>query len=137
MAQKSNVPPNVPRGEDRNPASQENARAHAAVEDDEPLEWGDHRYADWEQDSPGAYRGLGPKGYERSDAGLKEIICERLTESPHIDASRITVEVKRQQVNLSGFVRSYRMKQAVQDLVESCRVSGIDNRLEVPEEKQT
>src|SRR5262249_30469691 len=37
-----------------------------------------------------SYRGRGPKGFARTDERLKEIVCERLTDAPHIDASEIS-----------------------------------------------
>ena len=58
---------------------------------------------------PGAerrsFRGQGPKGYARSDERLKEMICEKLTDDDHIDASEITVEVSNWMLR-SGSVRS-------------------------------
>lgn len=44
------------------------------------------------QQQVSTYRGKGPKGYERSAERLKELVCERLTEAPYLDASDITVE---------------------------------------------
>jgi osmotically-inducible protein OsmY len=46
----------------------------------------------------------GPKGYERSDERLREVICERLTVDPDIDASDITVDVRNHAVTLRGLV---------------------------------
>lgn len=49
-----------------------------------------------------SYRGVGPKGYTRSDERLAEEICERLTDHPRIDASEIDVQVSRGEVTLTG-----------------------------------
>lgn len=51
-----------------------------------------------------SYRGLGPRGYVRSDARIYEDICDRLTENPFIDASDIAVSVRDRTVMLSGSV---------------------------------
>ena len=55
---------------------------------------------------PGSYRGLGPRGYVRSDRRIYEDICDRLTENPFIDASDIAVLVHDRTVALSGSVDS-------------------------------
>lgn len=73
----------------------------------------------------GEYRGRGPKGYQRSDERLKEMICERLTDDPRIDASEVTIEVKGKVVKLSGSVQDRRTKYEIEEVVESC--GGIDD----------
>jgi BON domain len=78
-----------------------------------------------------SHRGRGPKGYARSDDRLREVICERLTDDPRIDASEIHVEVKEQTVKLTGSVRDRRTKYEVEDLVEHCGAKDIDNQLRV------
>ena len=80
----------------------------------------------------GRFRGVGPKGYERTDERLREIICERLTDEPSVDASEVSLEVKDKVVKLSGFVSDRRTKYEIEDLVE--RVGGIkdiDNQVRV------
>lgn len=80
----------------------------------------------------GRFRGIGPKGYERSDERLREIICERLTDEPSVDASEVSLEVKDKVVTLSGFVSDRRTKYEIEDLVEHCGgVKDIDNQLRV------
>lgn len=54
----------------------------------------------------GSYRGIGPRGYRRSDARTYEDICDRLTENPFIDASDIEVLVRDGEVTMSGTVDS-------------------------------
>jgi hypothetical protein len=77
-----------------------------------------------------SYRGVGPKGYTRSDERLTEEICERLTEHPRIDASDIDVQVEQGEVTLTGTVRDKSAKWHVEDLVMSCRgVTEVHNRL--------
>jgi osmotically-inducible protein OsmY len=79
-----------------------------------------------------SYRGRGPKGYERSDERLREMICERLTDDPSIDASEVTVEVTNKVVKLSGTVEERRMKYLVEEVIEQVGgVRDIDNQLRV------
>jgi hypothetical protein len=77
-----------------------------------------------------SYRGVGPKGYTRSDERLSEEICERLTDHPRIDARDIDVQVNQGEVTLSGSVRDRPTKWHAEDLVMSCRgVKEVHNRL--------
>lgn len=90
---------------------------------------GDARYA------PNAahadFRGVGPKGYARSDERLAEIVCDRLTEDAGVDASDVTVTVNDGEVTLTGDVGSREMKHRVEDIVDACGVKEIHNRLRV------
>jgi osmotically-inducible protein OsmY len=80
----------------------------------------------------GSFRGLGPKGYVRSDARLQELICERLTDDEYIDARGVSVEVKDCEVTLSGTVPVRQQKYAIEDVVaEISGVAEIHNRLNV------
>jgi hypothetical protein len=65
-----------------------------------------------------SFRGRGPRGYKRTDERLHEIICERLTEDPQIDASEISVKVERGEVTLEGEVPDRRTKHHVEDVVD-------------------
>lgn len=77
-----------------------------------------------------SYRGVGPKGYTRSDERLAEEICERLTDHPRIDASEIDVQVSRGEVTLTGTVRDKTDKWHAEDLAMSCLgVTEVHNRL--------
>ncbi|WP_129641145.1 BON domain-containing protein [Peristeroidobacter agariperforans] len=78
-----------------------------------------------------SHRGRGPKGYARSDERLTELICERLTDDPHIDASDIAVEVKQGKVTLSGTVHDKLTRWRVEDAVEAIGVEEVSNRLRV------
>ncbi len=80
----------------------------------------------------GTFRGRGPKGYERSDERLREMICERLTDDPRIDASDVNIDVRDKIVKLSGVVSDRRTKYEIEDLVERCGgVKDIDNQVRV------
>lgn len=79
-----------------------------------------------------SHRGKGPKGYQRSDERLKEVICERLSDDPDIDASEITLAVSGGAVRLTGTVESRRDKFEVEELVAQCSgVKDVDNQLKV------
>ena len=54
------------------------------------------------------FRGVGPKGYQRSDARLHEQVCERLLLDPYLDASGVAVRVAQGHVQLTGTVRTER-----------------------------
>lgn len=93
--------------------------------------WGGERYPHRHVAS-GSNRGKGPKGYERSDDRLKEIICERLSDDPDIDASEITVNVTGATVTLTGTVDSRSAKYAVEEMLANCGgVKDVDNQLRV------
>jgi osmotically-inducible protein OsmY len=79
-----------------------------------------------------SHRGRGPQGYQRSDERLKEMICERLTDDPAIDATNVSVEVTSQVVKLTGTVDDRSTKYEIEELVESLGgVKDIDNQLRV------
>jgi osmotically-inducible protein OsmY len=79
-----------------------------------------------------SHRGRGPKGYERSDERLREIICERLTDDPYIDASDVSVDVANKKVTLTGFVNNRRTRYEVEELIErNTNVRDIDNQLRI------
>jgi osmotically-inducible protein OsmY len=96
---------------------------------------GDERAAGDSQFAPNAahtdFRGVGPKGYVRSDERLVEIVCERLTEDPSVDAREVCVTVDDGRVTLTGDIGSRAMKHRVEDIVDACGVREIHNRLRV------
>ena len=83
----------------------------------------------------GQHRGKGPKGYQRSDERLKEMISERLREDPHIDASDITVTVQGSRVTLEGTVESRHTKNLVEDVAEQLGVADVQNNLRVQKQQ--
>lgn len=77
------------------------------------------------------HRGKGPKGYERTDDRLKELICERLTDDDSIDASEVTVSVAQGRVTLDGTVDSRQSKYDIEECVEQCGAKEIINNLRI------
>jgi hypothetical protein len=79
-----------------------------------------------------SHRGRGPKGYQRSDELLKEIICEILTDDSLIDARNIEVEVASCEVTLRGAVEERQQKYAIEDrIADVAGVTEIHNYLSV------
>ena len=82
-----------------------------------------------------AARELAPKGGAIELLGpvnerLKELVCERVTDDPSIDASEIEVSVRGGEITLSGTVPDRNMKWRAEDLVESCaRGAEVRNQL--------
>ena len=81
--------------------------------------------------APAAFRGVGPKGYRRSDAHVKEQVCERLLLDPYLDASRITVKVSKGRIALKGTVPSERMRSAAVAAATSVAAGAVDSSLHV------
>jgi hypothetical protein len=78
------------------------------------------------------HTGRGPKGYRRSDERIRELVCERLTEDPTIDASDVEIEVSNGEVTLSGFVSDRRAKWWAEELAHRSNGYGeVHNRLRV------
>lgn len=69
--------------------------------------------------------GKGPKGYQRSEARIKEEACEILTRNHELDASEIEVELKDRCLYLKGEVASRGDKRLAEELVED--IAGIDD----------
>lgn len=79
-----------------------------------------------------SFRGRGPKGYVRTDDRIREMVCERLTDDPWIDASEVDVDVTQGVVKLTGAAPNRSTKYAIEDLVERCSgVKDVDNQLRV------
>lgn len=68
------------------------------------------------------FRGLGPKGYKRSDERIREDVCDRLTEAD-VDVSQVEVRVDDGDVILVGEVSDRDDKHEIERLCES--VSGV------------
>lgn len=69
------------------------------------------------------YRGVGPRGYRRSDERIREDVSDRLTDDPHIDATGIGVSVAQGEVTLTGTVRDRAARRHAEDIAEA--VSGV------------
>jgi len=79
-------------------------------------------YGGWTE-GRGQFTGRGPKGYRRSDDRIREDVCDRLADDPHIDASDIEITVRDGEVTLGGFVRDRGDKRHAEDVTE--HVSGV------------
>ncbi|HUQ09204.1 MAG TPA: BON domain-containing protein [Steroidobacteraceae bacterium] len=84
----------------------------------------------------GQHRGKGPKGYQRSDDRIKELICERLREDPEIDPSEVTINVQGGKVTLDGTVDSRQAKNSIEDIAEQFGVQEVQNNLRVQRSAQ-
>lgn len=77
-------------------------------------------------------RAVGPKNYTRSDERIREEVCERLTHTPTLDVSDVTVTVAGSVVTLTGSVDNRRMKYEVEDIVDDTYgVSDVVNQIHV------
>jgi hypothetical protein len=77
------------------------------------------------------YRGVGPQGYQRADARVREQVCEQLLLDPYLDASGIVVQVAKGRVTLVGTVPSERMRAAAVAAASSVAAAAVDARLQV------
>lgn len=89
-----------------------------------------------EEDGPrplvGAFRGVGPRGYRRSDERILEDVCETLTEHPQLDCSAVEVAVDDADVVLTGELPSLRLKRLCEDVAYDVRgVDDVFNRIRV------
>ena len=76
-----------------------------------------------EQKVERGFKGIGPKGYKRSDDKIYEDVCEALMRHRAIDASNIIVKVSDGIVNLSGKIESRGLKKLAESLSET--ISGV------------
>ena len=80
------------------------------------------------------HRGLGPKGYQRSDERIDEEVHQRLTDDGWLDATHINVSVSGGEVTLSGTVENREAKHRAERLVEDLSgVKHVQNNLRVDE----
>jgi len=63
------------------------------------------------------------------DDQLRELIRQRLTEDPALDASDVRVEVHNGRVTLAGTTSSTRSKAEIEQTVENCGVLEVDSQL--------
>jgi osmotically-inducible protein OsmY len=91
------------------------------------------RWGDMDQggrSAPGPHAGKGPKGFQRTDERIKEMVDEALTDDSFVDATNITVDVKDREVMLSGTVDDRATKRRAEAVVEALSgVKDIHNQL--------
>jgi hypothetical protein len=82
------------------------------------------------------YRGVGPKGYKRSDERIQEDVNDRLTDAPDIDASSVECRVQNGEVTLTGTVPDRETKRNIEELAESISgVKEVQNNLRVKKQQ--
>lgn len=87
--------------------------------------------------TPGPYQGIGPRGYQRSDASLGEVLCERLARHGQVDARDIEVEIKAGEVTLRGTVPDRRSKYLAEEIAASVSgVLGVHNQLRLDKKER-
>lgn len=92
-------------------------------------EQGAQRYGSGQR---GGYAGRGPKDYTRSDARIREDVCDRLSWNDDVDATDISVVVAEGEVTLDGTVETRHMKRLAEDLAEDVAgVVDVHNRIRV------
>jgi len=77
------------------------------------------------------YRGVGPKGYRRSDQHVREQICDRLMLDPYLDASGVAVTVSKGRVALTGSVPTERMRESAIAAAGAVASGPVDSKLQV------
>lgn len=98
---------------------------------------GIRRFFGGEQDDRGPHYGKGPRGYRRSDERIREDVCERLSDSPWVDASEVDVRVQDAEVTLTGTVQDRREKRMMEDIVERIPgVKDVHNQIRVERERR-
>jgi osmotically-inducible protein OsmY len=65
---------------------------------------------------------------ERDDQ-LRELVRQRLTEDPTLDASDVRIDVRDGRVRLAGTVTSARARREIEQTVENCDAREVDNQL--------
>lgn len=79
-----------------------------------------------------SHRGKGPRGYQRSDDRLREMVSEALEDEHGVDASEIEVQVQNGEVTLTGTVNDRQQKRRAEDCAEQVRgVRDVHNQLRV------
>jgi hypothetical protein len=71
----------------------------------------------------GMHSGKGPLSFRRSDERLREVVCDRLTDDPFIDATDIEVEVNNCEVVLKGTVDNMDARRRTEDIVDG--INGV------------
>ena len=94
-------------------------------DDQEPIRGAGRGFESGRQRGP--HSGKGPKGYQRSEASVREDICERLMRHGEIDASEIDVKIENGEVTLEGTVDTWSAKRLAEDVVQE--ISGVKDVL--------
>jgi len=95
------------------------------------------RRREWDKQHSGQYRGIGPKGYSRSDERIKEDVNDRLSDDVFVDASEIEVTVNQGEVTLMGTVNERSQKRRAEDIAEQVSgVKNVENRIRVTSSSQ-
>jgi hypothetical protein len=82
--------------------------------------------------APGGFRGVGPRGYRRSDESIRDELCNVMAQHPDLDAGDIDVRVVEGAVTLSGSVPDRHARRLAEDIVGSIGgVSAVRNELRV------
>lgn len=80
----------------------------------------------------GGHRGRGPRGYQRSDDRIREMVNDALEDDDHVDASDIEVQVQGGEVTLTGTVGDRQQKRRAEEAIEHLRgVRDVHNQLRV------
>ena len=81
----------------------------------------------------GEFIGVAPMGYRRSATSIREEVCQRLTDHPAANPSKLEVEVDDDGVvTLKGHVDSRRSKRLMEDVADYVRgVVDVRNQLEI------
>jgi hypothetical protein len=109
------------------------ARSYRADRDREERRYADDRGygGDYGQEGRG-HRGVGPRGYQRSDERISDEAHDRLTDDPWLDASNIELVVRAGEITLSGHVEHREAKHRAEHLVEDLSgVRHVQNNLRV------
>jgi hypothetical protein len=84
------------------------------------------------------HKGLGPRGYKRSDERISDEVHDRLTDDPWLDASGVEVQVVSGEVTLSGFVDNREAKHRAERVIEDISgVGHVQNNLRVDPDRLT
>lgn len=88
---------------------------------------------DWDyRESEGPYRGRGPKGSQRSQETIREMVCDRVEDDRRVDASGIDVSCDDDEITLHGEVATRCEKRLAEASAESVRgVEDLHNRLTI------
>lgn len=84
------------------------------------------------EESYRGHRGVGPKGYQRSDERISDEAHQRLTDDHWLDASEVNLSVSGGEVTLTGSVNSREAKHRAERIVEDLSgVKHVQNNLRI------